>query len=178
MSLFALKWIFRGILILALLSTGFFALLAIGTVPAPNERNTEVVSGRLTSISAPHPEYGDMGIVIEGGYYYVNRANEVDYFEWEGLLAEVLPGDEIEVTVVRPLLWRWVNPTGGVNQGPLAGVRTTDKIYMDPTVAAQTWTAQAKFQRNFWVSLGLVGGVLVISRLVGKRKNSSNQPFL
>lgn len=149
------RWIGIAFVSLPLL---MFGLLAIGTVPAPNARNSEKITGKLASASMPHPEFGDMSIVLDSGQrFYVNRANEVDHFAWEAFLAEIQPGDEVTLTTVKTLAKRW--GIFGTAVSPLAGVETAEKVYMDPAVAARTWLSQAMFATiamyvgTFWLAL-------------------------
>jgi hypothetical protein len=122
-----------------------FGVLSLFVVPAPNIRSATEISRNLISISKPHPEYGDIGIVLDNGQsYYINRANEITQLDWEKMLAEVHPGDEIHLTFVTPLIWRML-PDDMKTNSPVAGVRTNDTIYMDPVIPATTWTAQGKF---------------------------------
>jgi hypothetical protein len=130
-----------------------FGLLSLFVVPAPGARTAVEVSGTLVSVSQPQLGYGDMGIVLEDGRrYYVNRADEVEYFAWEEMLADVRAGDTIYLTVVPPLAWRLM----GVEPGrplPVAGIRTAREVYMDPAISAETWTAQTVFSRMAGSSL-------------------------
>ena len=83
-----------------------FGLLEIFVVPAPSNRTSAEVTGILISMSRSHPDYGDIGIVLDNGQrYYINRADEVAYLNWERMLAEVKPGDEVKLTVVTPLFF-------------------------------------------------------------------------
>ena len=78
--------------------------------------------------------------------FYVNRANEKEYFDWERLLHEVRPGDTIHLTAVQPWASREVEPGQGIT--PLAGVRTDSVIYMDERIPARTWTAAKSVQQT------------------------------
>lgn len=143
-SLKILKWARWAGIAVTSIALLFHGLLAIGTVPAPNARNSEEVTGKLLSASLPHPDFGDMSIILDNGRrFYVNRANEVDHFAWEEFLAETQPGDEVTLTTVNTLAKRWVGIGGSVS--PLAGIQTPEKVYMDPAVAARTWLSQAMF---------------------------------
>jgi hypothetical protein len=138
---------------LAAIATLMFGLLALFTVPSPSANTAFGVSGILVSISPPHPEYGDISIVLDGGrYYYINRANEIAGFDWEKMLSEVRPGDRVYLTAVTPLAWRWM---GDVQQGsgPVAGIRTDDTVYLDAAIAAGSWTAQKQFSGIAIISL-------------------------
>ena len=122
-----------------------FGVLAFFVVPAPNNHTATEITGTLVSISQPHPEYGDITIILDNGNrYYINRANEVVHLDWETMLAEVQPGDEVILTTVTPLAWRVLSDEAKTIQ-PLAGLRTTDKVYMDAEIAATTWNSQGKF---------------------------------
>lgn len=165
-----LKWARLIALVPATLILLFFGLLALGTVPAPNDRNSETVTGKLVEASMPHPDFGDMSIVLDSGRrFYVNRANEVDHFAWEAFLQEVQPGDEVTLTTVNTLAKRLFGFTSNVS--PLAGVETTNKIYMDPAVAARTWLSQAMFATmaiyaaGGWLALVLAGLFLRNSKI-------------
>jgi hypothetical protein len=130
-----------------------FGGLSLFVVPSPNASTAVEVSGALVSLSCPHPEYGDMGIVLDGGQsYYVNRADQIEYFAWERMLSDVRRGDTVYLTVVTPLAWRLMGG-GDVQPLPVAGVRTYSTVYMDPAISADTWTAQATFQRVAGLSL-------------------------
>jgi hypothetical protein len=122
-----------------------FGLLAIFVVPAPSNRTATEVSGILISMSRPHPDYGDIGIVMDNGQrYYINRADEVAHLNWERLLAEVKPGDQVHLTVVTPIFWHKLAEDTKTSR-PVAGLRTADTVYMDPDIAAKTWVAQGHF---------------------------------
>jgi len=132
---------------LAAIAALMFGLLSLFTVPSPSANTAVEVSGVLLSISRPHPEYGDISIVLDNDrYYYINRANEIGGFDWEKMLSEVGPGDKVYLTAVTPLAWRWM---GNVQQGsgPVAGLRTDDTVYLDAAIAADSWTAQKQFSR-------------------------------
>ena len=153
----------------------FYGLLALGTVPAPNGRNAELVTGRVMQISAPHADYGGLSIVLEGGrYFYVNRADEVDHFAWEAFLSEVRPGDEVTLTAVSTVAKRWFGVTRSIS--PVAGVATADKVYMDSAVASRTWTAQAEFAKTAAI-LGAVWLALLLAGFFigGRNKNDQLQ---
>lgn len=144
---------------LALLGSG---LLALFVVPAPDANTAVEVSGRLISISPPHPQYGDLTInFVDGRSYYVNRADEIAYFAWQRLLQEVNPGDLVTLTVVRPLAWRLPGAGDAPAWGPVAGVRTASTVYMDPAIAA-TWTAQAAFARSTAVFTLILAALTII----------------
>lgn len=138
---------------LAALTGLVFGVLSLFVVPAPSASTAVEVSGTLVSLSRPHPEYGDMGIVLDGGRsYYVNQANEVEYLAWEQMLSEVQPGDQVYLTVVTPLAWR-LRGDKGAKRLPVAGIRTANAVYMDPAVSADRWTAQATITNLAGVSL-------------------------
>jgi hypothetical protein len=159
----AMKGVLLGAVLLVSLGALFSGLLALFIVPAPNADTAVEVSGTLRQISPPHPEYGDLGIVMEGGpSYYVNRANEAPYFDWQRFQEEVRPGDKVTLTVVRPLAWRLWNSRGVPVRGPAAGVRTDSAIYMDPAIPAATWNAQATAAGNAVVLLLLLAFLLII----------------
>lgn len=147
----------RTVGLLALFVSSFFFGLSLIVVPAPTTTTATEVSGTLLWASSPHPDYGDMGIVLDSGRrYYVNHAAEVGYFAWQQMLSEVHPGDTLYLTIVTPLLWRW---TGAPHNQPLpvAGIRTASTVYMDPAISAGTWTAQARFETAVVLSLLLLG---------------------
>lgn len=147
--------------VLAVLAGLLFGTLSLFVVPAPSARTAVEVSGTLVSVSQPHPEYGDMEIVLDGGRsYYVNRANEVAYFAWQQMLSEVQPGDRVYLTIVRPLAWLLMGDENA-NHLPVAGVRTMQVVYMDPAIPADTWTAQAVFS---WLA-GILFLVVVMCAL-------------
>jgi hypothetical protein len=130
-----------------------FGLLSLFVVPAPNARTAIEVSGTVASVSQPHPDYGDIGIVLEGGQsFYVNRADQVANIDWEQMLSDLHPGDMVYLTVVPPLAWQWMGEKE-VRQLPVAGIRTASVVYMDPAISAERWTAQAVFSRLAHVSL-------------------------
>ncbi len=138
-------------------------LLALFVVPAPDANTAVEVSGRLQDISPPHPEYGDLTInLTDGRSFYVNRANEVAYFEWERLIQEVNPGDVLLLTVVRPLAWRLFGSLNASGPGPVAGVRTEAAVYMDPAIPAATWTAQATYVRSAVLLLAVLLGLIAV----------------
>jgi hypothetical protein len=149
--------------LLAALVGLIFVLLSLFVVPVPGASNSVEVSGALVSLSHPHPKYGDMGIVLDGGRsYHVNRADQVEYFAWQQMLSEVHPGDRVYLTVVTPLAWRLVGD-GSPQHLPVAGIRTASAVYMDPAISADTWTAQAVFSNVAIISLL----ILVICLLPG-----------
>ncbi len=138
---------------LAVLVTLMFGLLALFVVPSPNNQTAIEVAGVVKSISQPHPDYGDIGIVLENGNsFYINRANEVANLDWEKMLAEVQPGDKLYLTAVRPLIWRLLDRDMSMNL-PVAGVRTDETVYMDTAVASTTWTSQSQYSRMAVISL-------------------------
>jgi hypothetical protein len=142
----------RGRKILRLVVAGFtailalmFGILAFFVVPAPDDQTATEITGTLVSMSQPHPEYGDITIVLNNGKsYYINRANQVSHLDWRTMLAEVQPGYEVTLTAVTPLAWRMLPDKARTIQ-PVAGLRTADKVYMDPEIAAATWKVQGKF---------------------------------
>jgi hypothetical protein len=82
-----------------------FGLLAFLVGPAPNNRTAAEVSGILVSMSLPHPEYSDIKNVLDNRHrYYINRVSEESHLDWESRLVDVQPGDEIQLTVVKPLV--------------------------------------------------------------------------
>ena len=145
---------FRRILAgLAALAVLLFGVLALFVVPAPKAGAALEISGSVESISRPHPKYGDIGILLEaGGRYYINRADEIPYLDWEKMLSELKPGDEIQLTVVKPLAWHWLGDDT-VAPMPVAGLRSGNIVYMDAAISAQTWTAQANFSQMAILSL-------------------------
>lgn len=129
----------------AAIVTLMFGVLVFFVVPAPNNQTAMEITGALVSMSQPHPEHGDITIILDNGKrYYINRANEVAHLDWEAMLAEVQPGDEVTLTVVTPLAWRLVSDEAKTIQ-PIAGLRTADKIYLDSEITATTWNSQEKF---------------------------------
>jgi hypothetical protein len=158
-----------------LLSAGLVVsvLLVLFVVPAPNPQTAVEVTGRLNRINPPHPHYGDLAInLVDGRHYYVNRADEVPYFEWQRLLEEVRPGDSVTLTVVQPLAWRLFGSGENPVKGPVAGVRSGSTVYMDPAIAARTWKAQSAAVRNTLLLIGLLALLNIISRLSGRLKSS------
>lgn len=139
-----------------------YSVLALGTVPAPSAETAIEVSGHVALITAPHPEYGDLHIFLEDGrQFYVNRASELSYFDWEGFLTEVQPGDEVRLTAVSTLADRWFSLGGALL--PVAGVETATKTYMDPAISAKDWTYQADFMRYALLAGSLLFAVVLIS---------------
>jgi hypothetical protein len=137
-----LRWSVSGF---AAIATLMFGILAFFVVPAPDNRTATEVTGILASMSRPHPEYGDISIVLDNGErYYINRANEIAYLDWEAMLAEVQPGDEVTLIAVKPLVWR-ILPDEARSIQPIAGLRTQDKVYMNAEIAATTWDSQGRF---------------------------------
>lgn len=81
-----------------------FFCFSLMIVPVPNSRTATHLTGTVACISRPHPTNGDMTIVLEDGRkFYVNHADEVEYFAWERLLREVRAGETIHLTAVQPL---------------------------------------------------------------------------
>jgi hypothetical protein len=163
--------VLRNILVAAILIVAltalFSALLALFVVPAPSPETAVEVSGYTQHLSHPHPEYGDLSIILQDGRrYYVNRANEIPYFAWQRLLAEVQRGDIVTLTVVRPLAWRLLDGAGIVTPGPVAGVRTNERIYMDPQIPSTTWSAQQMATRWTFFFAGLFVAMLVARRFL------------
>jgi hypothetical protein len=74
-------------------------------------------------------------------------------YDRKEMVAEIQPGDTVHLTVVTPLAWRFTSGLQPLQQGPVAGVRSVDTIYMDPTIAATGWTAQATFSNIAIVAL-------------------------
>lgn len=139
----------------------FFGILTLGAVPAPNTHNSEVVTDKMANASRPSPINGDMMIVLESGHrFYVNRANEDDQFAWETFLEEVQPGDEVTITAVKSLAQRLFDFTSNVS--PVAGIETTNKIYMDPAVWGRKQQSQELFAT---LAICATGGWLVLARL-------------
>lgn len=160
--------------LLAALVGLIFGILSLFVVPAPGASNSVEVSGTLVSLSRPSPEYGDMGIELDGGRsYYVNRADQVGYFAWEQMLSEVHPGDQVYLLVVTPLAWRLVGD-GVPEHLPVAGIRTAHVVYMDPAISADTWTAQAVFSSLAIIALL----ILVICLLPGFMRLFKHRPPL
>jgi len=123
-----------------------FAILTLLVVPAPGAGTAFEVSGRLVSLSYPHPVSGDVNIQLgDGRRYYINRVNQAPV-DWEKMLLAAQPGSEVRLTAVIPLARRLVG--GGTQTGlPVAGLQIDDVVYLDPAIAAVTWTAQARFRR-------------------------------
>jgi hypothetical protein len=139
--------------LLAALSGFLFGVLALFVVPAPHADTALEVSGALVSISRPQPAYGDMGIVLDNEQsYYVNRAMAVGHFAWKQMLSDVSPGEQVHLTVVSPLAWRLMG-TEDTKHLPVAGIRTSEAVYMDPTISAELWTAQSRFSLISRISL-------------------------
>lgn len=132
-----------------------FFILSVSIVPAPTPRNSTVITGKVARISPPDPELGDMLITLEDGRrFYVNRANEKEYFAWQRLLQEVQPGDTIHLTAVEP--WASRALESGYSASPLAGVRTDSVVYMDEAIPARTWTFAKSAQQIAWMALALL----------------------
>ncbi|MDJ0752291.1 MAG: hypothetical protein QNJ45_02150 [Ardenticatenaceae bacterium] len=162
-------WGRYGLILLTGFAVFFFGLLALGTVPAPSTRTATVVTGELVRATEPHPDYGDMSIILDGGrIFYVNRANELDYFDWRGFLNDVQPGEQVTLTAVDTLARRLVGFGGEVR--PVAGVQTVEKIYMDPAVSADRWVYQGRFMANSIIAVGIL--LLLLLPDVHRRFNS------
>jgi HAAS len=117
-----------------------FFCFSLMIVPVPNSKTAAQITGTVACISRPHPTNGDITIALEDGRkFYVNRADEVEYFAWERLLREVRAGDTIHLTAVQPLGERWIEPGRAGGYTPLAGIRTSSVIYMDERISAHTW---------------------------------------
>ena len=145
-----------GSLLLTGLAALFFFTLSIFTVPAPDSSNAYTVVGKLVKISLPHPQYQDISIHLDnGGFYYVNRATEVADLDLERLFEEVKPGDTLILTVVEPLFWRWFGIDHRKTPAPVAGIQTSEMVYMDSRTSAETWRSQAVFSRNPLIALGV-----------------------
>ncbi len=158
----------RSCLVISIMLAGLFGALMFMTVPAPNKDNSVTVTGSVTHLSQPHPEYGDLTIILDQGReYYVNRANEVAYFNWQQLLEEVRPGDTLYLTVVRPLAWRLFSRAKAPTSGPVAGIRSTTTTYMNPAISAATWTSQKTFAN---VTMGTLVAVLFFLGLEIRRR--------
>lgn len=149
------QWGRYGLILLTGFAVFFFGLLALGTVPAPSARTATIVTGKLVRVTAPYPEYGDMSIILDGDRtFYINRANELDYFDWRGFLSDVQPGDEVTLTAVDTLAKRLIGFGGSIK--PVAGVYTAEKIYMDPAISADRWVYQARFMANSIIAAGFL----------------------
>ncbi|HSL43153.1 MAG TPA: hypothetical protein VK897_06955 [Anaerolineales bacterium] len=134
-----------------------FFCFSLVIVPAPNAKTATQVTGTVACINPPHPTLGDMTILLEDGrQFYVNRANEVEYFAWERLLNEVEPGDTIQLTAVQTWGERWIEPGRGGGYTPLAGVRTDNVIYMDERISARTWRGGKPAQQTALQALVLM----------------------
>jgi hypothetical protein len=126
--------------------------LALFLVPAPSANSSFEASGSLKSVSRPLAPHDDMGIVLEcGRSYYVNRAIQVEHFAWQDLLKDAKPGDQIHLTVAVPLVWRMLGHKN-TTLLPVVGIQTEERLYMDPSVSAERWSAQAAFGRVAAVS--------------------------
>lgn len=125
--------------------------LSLMIVPAPSARTATQITGTVASISRPHATGGDMTILLQDGRkFYVNRANEIDHFDWERMLREVKPGDTIRLTAVQAFAWRGVEPGRGGGYTPLAGIRTESVLYLDEQIAARTWSS---VETTTWMGL-------------------------
>jgi len=117
-----------------------FFCFSLMIVPVPNSKTATQITGTVACISRPHPTNGDMTIVLEDGRkFYVNHAEEVEYFAWERLLREVRVGDRIQLTAVQRWGERWTEPGRAGGYTPLAGIRTSSVIYMNDRISANTW---------------------------------------
>ncbi len=124
---------------LATLAALLFCIIAVSVVPPPRPDTAVEVSGRVSSISAPHATDGDVVISLtDGRCFYINRANEVAHLDWHQMRAELPPGSPVQLTTVLPLHSRLFGTQ--LMCGPLAGVRGDKVVYMDPAVAAADWT--------------------------------------
>ncbi len=162
-----IRYLALGFLVLAGL---FFGLLAAFTVPAPNARTAVEIVGTVTAITPPQAEFGDLAIMLDGNrHFYVNRATELDYFAWEQLLAEVHPGDRLHLTTVKPFIFRFLG--SAADPQPVVGVWTVEKIYLNPEISAEAWTAQRTFSTLTLVSviLGICCIVPNMMRIVSVR---------
>ena len=144
------------ILLFAALVVLFFGFLAVMIVPAPNANSAFEVTGQLASISQPVAEGDDLQITLrDGRNFYVNRANEISHFDWQQMQKDVQVGDTIHLTVVKPLAWQLTTGTAAPQRGPVAGITTDDTVYLDATIAAQTWTAQMGAVQNTLISFAV-----------------------
>jgi hypothetical protein len=131
-----------GIATCAVLLCLLFGLTSFFMVPAPSPETATLITGTVSSISRPHPEYGDLSIRLrDGRNFYVNRANENELFAWEELLKEVKAGDTIHITAIDTWLTRDEMLGRGRAYSPVAGVRTDSKVYLDPDEMAEEWGA-------------------------------------
>ena len=156
-SLFSLpksaQFVYLALLVLVALTALFFGFLALMIVPAPTANSAFVVSGQLASWGQPSAEGADLQIVLQDGRnFYVNRANEISHFNWQQMQKDVQVGDTIHLTVVKPLAWQLTTGTAEPQRGPVAGITTDDTVYLDATIAAQTWTAQMGAVQNTLIS--------------------------
>ena len=137
-----------------------FLFLCLMAVPAPNPDTATPITGTVARITEPHPDYGDMSIILQDGRrFYVNRANEVEYFAWKRLLDEVRAGDRIHLTAVEPLAWRlWSPQDPGRSSAftPVAGVRTSTVVYMDERISARTWSTVTEAQQMALIAFAIV----------------------
>ena len=146
----------RAVGFLAMFVALIFGALSLFVVPAPDANTAVEVRGTVVALSAPHPEYGDIGIVLDQGRsYYVNRVDEVEYFAWEQMISDVHVGDTVYLTVVTPIISRLMD-AGDRQHLPVAGIRTANKVYMDPAISADKWTAQGTFKSVAGLSLLLL----------------------
>ncbi|NJL61239.1 MAG: hypothetical protein HC903_04680 [Methylacidiphilales bacterium] len=151
------------------------AALTFFVVPAPNSETATEVSGKLRRMSQPLLNSDDLQIKLDDGkVYYVNRANEAEYFNWRQLRQDVQQGDTLHLTVVRPLAWRIANPEipqKSLAGLPVAGIRTDSKIYMNPEIPAKTWKTQ-DIAQNYSILLFVAIG-LCFSPEISRRVQSS-----
>ena len=144
-----------GSLLLAALAVLFFFTLSVFTVPAPDSKTAYSVTGKLVKFS--QPQYHDLSIHLDnGGFYYVNRANEVTDLDLERLFEDIKPGDTLILTVVEPLFWRWFGINNPSVPAPVAGIQTSEMVYMDSRISAETWRSQDLFSRNALIGLGVL----------------------
>jgi hypothetical protein len=149
-----------------------FFCFSLMIVPMPNSKTATQITGTVACINRPHPTTGDMTIVLEDGRrFYVNHADEVEYFAWERLLREVTAGNTIHLTAVQPLGERWIEPGRAGGYTPLAGIRTSSAIYMDERISAHTWRGAGSVLQMALVALLItcLFSIPEISGLLGRR---------
>ena len=150
------KIVYFAVLIFVTLTLLFFGFMAMMIVPAPNANSAFEVTGQVAAISEPIAEGDDLQItLLDGRTFYVNRANEISYFDWQQLREEVQAGDTIHLTVVKPIAWQLSTGDAEPQRGPVAGIWTDDTVYMDTTIPAETWTAQAGAMQNTFISFAI-----------------------
>jgi hypothetical protein len=135
--------------------------LTFFVVPAPNSETATEVAGKLQKMSQTVLDGDDLKIKLDDGrVYYVNRANEAKHLDLQKLRQDVQQGDTLYLKVVRPLAWRILNPEIPQSSQvglPVAGIRTDNRVYMNPEIAARTWTTQSTAQNYSILLLIAIG---------------------